>query len=343
VMKEGTERPTSLQNTKPNDALDTPTRHHAPRAIRRSKKSGAPADGPTTVAGVTLSHPDRILFPDQGFTKIALARYYEGVSTWLLPHLQDRPLTLVRCPEGYAKDCFYQKHANDSIPDTIGKVKITEGDGVSWYMVADSLPAVIGLVQMGVLELHTWGGRRDAPDRPDRMIMDLDPDPAVPWKFVIEAAQLVRTLLNELDLECFVKTTGGKGLHIVLPLQRVHTWDEVKAFSKGLAEHLVRLIPDRFIATMSKHKRKGKIYIDYLRNAKGATAVAPYSTRARPRAPVSVPLAWEELSVDLPSDHFTVLNVMERLKRLKSDPWRDYVTVRQKITKKMQASLGMSA
>ena len=343
VMKEGTERPPSLQEAKSDDALNTRTRRHTSAAIGRSKKSGASADGPTTVAGVTLSHPDRILFPDQGFTKVALARYYEGVSTWLLPHLQDRPLTLVRCPEGYAKDCFYQKHANDSVPDTIGKVKITEGDGVSWYMVADSLPAVIGLVQMGVLELHTWGARRDAPDRPDRMIMDLDPDPAVPWKFVIEAAQLVRTLLHELDLECFVKTTGGKGLHIVLPLQRAHTWDEVKAFSKGLAEHLVRLIPDRFIATMSKHKRKGKIYIDYLRNTKGATAIAPYSTRARPRAPVSVPLAWEELSVDVPSDHFTVLNVMERLKRLKSDPWRDYVTVRQKLTRKMQASLGVSS
>jgi bifunctional non-homologous end joining protein LigD len=312
-------------------------------AVRRSKKPGASVDGPTTVAGVTVSHPDRILFPDQGFTKLALARYYEGVSTWLLPHLQDRPLTLVRCPAGYTKNCFYQKHANDSVPDTIGTVKITEADGVSWYMVADSLPAVIGLVQMGVLELHTWGARQDALDRPDRIIMDLDPDPTVPWKFVIEAAQLVQTLLNELDLECFVKTTGGKGLHIVLPLQRVHTWDEVKAFSKGLADHLVRLIPDRFIATMSKQKRKGKIYVDYLRNAKGATAIAPYSTRARPHAPVSVPLAWEELSVDLRSDHFTVLNVMDRLKRLKSDPWRDYFTVRQKLTRKMQASLGMSS
>ena len=167
-----------------------------------------------------MSHPDRVLFPDQGFTKLALAQYYERVSTWLLPHLQDRPLTLVRCPEGYNKECFYQKHANDRVPDTIGRVEISEENGVSWYMIADSLPAVIGLVQMGVLELHTWGAKRDGLDRPDRIIMDLDPDPTVPWKFVIEAAQLVRTLLNELDLECFVKTTGGKGLHVVLPLQR---------------------------------------------------------------------------------------------------------------------------
>jgi bifunctional non-homologous end joining protein LigD len=206
-------------------------------------------------------------------------------------------------------------------------------------MIADSLPAVIGLVQMGVLELHTWGAKQDGLDRPDRIIMDLDPDPTVSWKSVIEAAQLVRTLLNELGLACFVKTTGGKGLHVVLPLQRVHTWDEVKAFSKGLADHLVRLIPDRFIANMSKQQRKGKIYVDYLRNAKGATAIAAYSTRARAGAPVSVPLAWEELSVDLRSDHFTVENVMARLTGLKRDPWGDYVTVRQRLTRKMKDSL----
>jgi len=292
---------------------------------------------------VTLSHPNRVLFPDQGFTKLALARYYERVSTWLLPHLQDRPLTLVRCPEGYNKDCFYQKHANDTVPDTIGRVKIPEEKGVSWYMIADSLPAVIGLVQMGVLELHTWGAKRDRLDRPDRIIMDLDPDPSIPWKFVIEAAHLVRTLLNELDLTCFVKTTGGKGLHVVLPLQRIHTWDEVKAFSKGLADHLVRLIPDRFIAKMSKQKRKGKIYIDYLRNVKGATAIAAYSTRARPGAPVSVPLAWEDLSVEVRSDHFTVANVVKSLKGLTEDPWRDYFTVEQKLTRKMKTSLGVTA
>ena len=338
VIKEGSE------NSMPAGAISSgaskiPNQRRARAAGSSSKKNQAAADGPTTVAGVTVSHPHRVLFPDQGFTKIALARYYEHVSPWLLPHLQDRPLTLVRCPEGYNKDCFYQKHANDTVPDAIGRVKISEENGVSWYMIADSLPAVIGLVQMGVLEFHTWGAKQDGLDRPDRIIMDLDPDPAVPWKRVIEAAQLVRTLLDELDLACFVKTTGGKGLHVVLPLQRVHTWEEVKAFSKGLADHLVRLIPDRFIANMSKQQRKGKIYVDYLRNAKGATAIAAYSTRARAGAPVSVPLAWEELSVDVRSDYFTVENVVARLNRLKRDPWGDYLTVRQKLTRKMKASL----
>lgn len=320
-------------------ASKTPNQRRARAAGSSPTKDQAGVDGPTTVAGVTVSHPHRVLFPDQGVTKLALARYYEQVSPWLLPHLQDRPLTLVRCPEGYTKDCFYQKHANHTVPDTIHRVKFSKAHGGSRYMIADSLSAVIGLVQVGVLELHTWGATQDELDRPDRIIVDLDPDPTVPWRLVIEAAQLVRTLLNELDLACFVKTTGGKGLHVVLPIERVHTWDEIKAFSKQLADHLVRLIPDRFVANMSKQQRKGRIYVDYLRNTKGATAIAAYSTRARAGAPVSVPLAWEELSVDLRSNHFTVDNVVARLTGLKRDPWRNYATVRQRLTRKMKDAL----
>jgi bifunctional non-homologous end joining protein LigD len=305
-------------------------------AGHRKDSSGAE---PAAVAGVTLSHPDRLFYPEQGLTKLALARYYEQVGDWILPHLEGRPLTLVRCPEGHGSDCFYQKHANETVPDAIGRVKIPEGGKTAVYMVADSLSSVIGLVQMGVLELHTWGAKRDLLDRPDRIIIDLDPDPGVPWKSVVEAAQLVRTLLNELDLECFLKTTGGKGLHVALPLQRVHTWDEVKEFAKALAEHLVRLIPDRFVANMSKQKRKDKIYVDYLRNAKGATAIAAYSTRARPGAPVSVPIAWEELSVDVRSDHFTVMTVPDRLAGLRRDPWREYFTTKQKLTPRMKKAV----
>ena len=282
-----------------------------------------------------------MLYPEQGLTKIGLAQYYEQVADWILPHLEDRPLTLVRCPEGRGADCFYQKHAKETVPDVIGRVEIPEDQKTAVYMTADSLAAVIGLVQMGVLELHTWGATRDRLDRPDRLIIDLDPDPALPWKSVVEAAQLVRSLLNELGLECFLKTTGGKGLHVVMPLQRVHTWDEVKSFAKALAEHLVRLIPDRFIANMSKRKRKGKIYLDFLRNGKGATAIAAYSTRAKPGAPVSVPLTWDELAVELRSDHFTVANVPDRLKRLRQDPWKDYFTVQQRLTSRMKRMLGM--
>ena len=323
-------------------AAQTSLRPESGKAGGRRNRRAASAEAPAIVAGVTVSHPDRILFSDQGITKLALAQYYEHVKTWLLPHLKDRPLTLVRCPEGYKKKCFYQKHANETVSDKIQRLDIHEKAGVSSYMIANSLPAVIGLVQMGVLELHTWGAKQDRLDFPDRIILDLDPDPMVPWKCVIEAAQLVRTLLNGLDLECFVKTTGGKGLHVVLPLQPVHTWDEAKAFSKGLADHLVRLIPDRFTANMSKQKRKGKIYVDYLRNVKGATAIAAYSTRAKAGVPVSVPLGWKELSIDLRSDYFTVDNMVARLEKLRQDPWKDYFALHQKLTRKMTDSIGMS-
>ncbi len=341
VIKEGMGNDVPVR-TSSIGAPKASTRQRAGRVSSASKKKVVTADEPATIAGVKISHPHRILFPDQGLTKIALGQYYERVSSWILPHLQGRPLTLVRCPEGFNKDCFYQKHANDTVPDAIDRVKIPGDNGPSWYLVAESLPAIIGLVQMGVLELHTWGSKRDGLDRPDRIIWDLDPDPTVPWKFVVEGAQLVRTLLSELDLICFVKTTGGKGLHVVLPLRRVHTWEDVKAFSERVADHLVQVLPDRFIANMSKKKRKGKIYIDYLRNAKGATVIAPYSTRAKARAPVSVPLAWEELSINVESNHFTVANVVDRLKGLKRDPWQDYFTVKQQLTRKMKASLGVS-
>ncbi|MGZ8422695.1 MAG: DNA ligase D [Nitrospira sp.] len=325
---------------------DKPSRSRSWR--RKERSGGRPSsrsnsqDGANVVSGVTLSHPDRVLFPEQSVTKLALARYYESISEWIIPHVEDRPLTLVRCPEGYNKECFYQKHANDRIPEAVGRVEIPEDHGTATYMVADSLAALVGLVQMGVLELHTWGSKRDKLDRPDRMILDLDPDPAVEWSAVIEGAQLLRTLLSELELMSFVKTTGGKGLHIVVPLRRVHTWDEVKAFSKAIADHLAHMIPDRFLAHMSKQKRKGKIYIDYLRNAKGATAVAAYSTRARPGAPVSVPLAWDELSVDMRSDHFTIANLPDRLSQLRQDPWKDYFSTQQRITRKMLAALASS-
>lgn len=337
------ERPASGVSRKTTDT-GSGSRSHSQKKGSQSKplSNTHSSNGPTTVGGVTLSHPDRVLFPEQSVTKFTLAQYYESVSEWMLPHIEDRPLTLVRCPDGYNKECFYQKHANDRIPEAVGRVEIPDDHGIACYMVADSLAALVGLVQMGVLELHTWGAKRDKLDSPDRMILDLDPDPAVEWSAVIEGAQLLRTLLSELDLMSFVKTTGGKGLHIVVPLRRVHTWDEVKAFSKAIADHLAHMIPDRFLAHMSKQKRKGKIYIDYLRNARGATAVAAYSTRARPGAPVSVPLAWDELSVDMRSDHYTIANLPDRLSQLRQDPWKDYFSTHQRITRKMLAVLASS-
>jgi bifunctional non-homologous end joining protein LigD len=192
---------------------------------------------------------------------------------------------------------------------------------------------------MGVLELHTWGATKNRLERPNRLTFDLDPDPTVAWAEVIEAAQLTKALLNELGLVGFVKTTGGKGLHVVTPIQARHDWDEVKTFAKAVADHMVATIPQRFTSNMAKRARKGKIFIDYLRNARGATAIAAYSPRAKPGAPVSVPLAWDDLSPKVASDHFTVLNLPERLKRLRRDPWERYEQSARRLTAEMTARL----
>ncbi|HEU4503383.1 MAG TPA: DNA ligase D [Nitrospira sp.] len=285
-----------------------------------------------------LTNPDRVLYPDLGLTKAALADYYEKVADWMLPHLRGRPLTLVRCPQGYQK-CFYQKHVNEKVPQAIGRIEIEEDDGRDTYMLADSLEALLGLVQMGVLEIHTWGATKDRLERPDRLTFDLDPDPSVPWAQVIDAAQLIKTLLEELGLVTFLKTTGGKGLHLVTPIQRTLEWEEAKTFSKMVADHLVTTIPQRFTSNMAKRARKGKIFIDYLRNARGATAIAAYSPRAKPGAPVSVPIAWDELSEDLHSDYFTVMNVPARLERLGRDPWETYDRSARRVTADMSKRL----
>ncbi|MBS0170706.1 MAG: DNA ligase D [Nitrospira sp.] len=320
---------------KRESATGRPVKKPASGSARKRTRSAASTTEPVVIQGVTLSHPQRILYPEQQLSKEALARYYESVGDWILPHLHGRPLSLVRCPEGYQRECFYQKHATDHIPDVIERVEISTKDSSAVYMIADSLPALIGLVQLGVLELHTWGATRDRLDRPDRFVLDLDPAPEVPWPMVVEAALLLKTLLEELELQSFVKTTGGKGLHVVVPIRRTEGWESIKAFTKAIAEHMVRMMPERFVATMSKQKRKGKIFIDYLRNAEGATVVAAYSTRARRGAPVSVPLAWNEVSPKLRSDQFTVETLPQRLERLAKDPWRDYPSIRQTISRSM--------
>ncbi|HEX5549638.1 MAG TPA: DNA ligase D [Nitrospira sp.] len=321
-----------LRTDKPATAIGREHAQHLTEA-RKDDRSSKPRRKPVTHLG-RLSNPDRVLYPDIGLTKAALADYYEQVAGWMLPHLTGRPLTLVRCPSGYQK-CFYQKHVNEKVPPAIGRIEIEEDEGRETYMLAESPEALLGLVQMGVLEVHTWGATKDRLERPDRLTFDLDPDPSVPWAQVIEAAHLTKTLLEELGLVCFLKTTGGKGLHIVTPIQRTQGWEVVKTFAKMVADHLVTTIPQRFTSNMSKRVRKGKIFIDYLRNARGATAIAAYSTRAKPGAPVSVPIAWDELSKELPSDYFTVMNVPERLKRLRHDPWEAYGRSIRRVTAEM--------
>jgi bifunctional non-homologous end joining protein LigD len=215
------------------------------------------------------------------------------------------------------------------------QVDVSTGAKPEYHLAVDDAAGLIALVQMGVLEIHTWGSQTKRLDRPDRLIFDLDPDPSVQWPQVVQAAREVRLVLEDLGLTAFLKTTGGKGLHLVVPIQPRIDWDEAKAFCKSLADFVVRAAPERYVATMSKAARKGKVFIDYLRNGRGATAVAAYSTRAKPGATVSVPIAWEELSSRLRSDHFTVSNVPERLAKLKRDPWADMAAIRQTITKAM--------
>jgi bifunctional non-homologous end joining protein LigD len=282
------------------------------------------ASGANRVLGVTISHPERPVWPALGITKLELARYYEEVGDWLLPHVKDRPLSLVRCPDGVQGKCFYQRHLKRK----------------GAYMYAGSLQAVASFVQNGAVELHTWGATMPDIRRPDRITLDLDPDPALEWERLAEAARLVRALLEGLKLKCFLKTTGGKGLHVVAPVERGPGWDEVKTFTRALAGLLEKARPDLFTAKMSKARRGGRVFVDYLRNAETASAVCAYSARARPEATVSTPLAWDELGKADLRGEFTVRSVPRRLARLGADPWRDYAASRRRITAALRRSVG---
>ncbi len=331
AMKNGHKAATQQKTRKPKSSPVTPAR----------RATALPAAADDEYEGVHLTHPDKVLYPDRELTKYDLAEYFAQVADWMLPHLVDRPLAIVRCPSGSGKPCFFQKHLGDGASDHLRKVNVAENGAPEYHLAIDDVAGLISLVQMGVLEIHVWGSRAGHLEKPDRLIFDLDPDPSVEWPQVIDAASQVRLLLEELGLTSFLKTTGGKGLHIVVPVQPRTEWTEAKAFCRAVADFMVRAAPDRFIATMSKAARKGKIFIDYLRNGRGATAIAPYSTRARPGATVSTPIAWEELKSSLHSDHFTIENLPARLSKLKKDPWLDLAKTKQSITAAMLKRLAI--
>jgi bifunctional non-homologous end joining protein LigD len=293
------------------------------------------------VGGVRLTSPGKVLYPEQALTKLDLAEYYRDIAEWILPHIRNRPLTLVRCPAGRGGSCFFQKHIDDSAPEAIRRVEVVERDGPETYGMVDSVEGLISLAQLGALELHTFNVRADQLEKPDRFLIDLDPDEGMEWDRVVEAAGHVRQALEELGLECFVKTTGGKGLHVVVPLIRRSEWEEVRVFSRAVASLLADALPDRYTLDVSKRKRKGRLLLDYLRNARGATAIEAYSTRARHGAPVATPIAWEELHEGVRPDSFSVSNIRERLATLKEDPWKDYGAVRQSLTAPMKRKLGL--
>ena len=303
------------------------------REIPAAPPTAKKRNGADRVAGIRLTHADRVLYPEQGITKLELALYYERVGEFMLPHVEGRPLTVVRCPQGRAGQCFYQRHARDGFTEPIRSITVRERGKTARYLAVDSVPGLIALAQMGILEIHTWGSRAPQIERPDRLTFDLDPGDGVSWQEIVEAALRVQERLNGLDLAAFAKTTGGKGIHVVVPIAPDQSWEFVKKFSRALAESVAGANPQRYITTASKDKRRGMIFIDYLRNSRSATAVCAYSSRARQGAPVSLPVSWDELQNDLRAG-FTIRTAPSIVER-GGDPWSDYEDARRSLTAKL--------
>ena len=279
------------------------------------------------VEGVRLSNPDKILYPEQGITKGDLADYYVAVADRILPHVAYRPITMVRCPTGRGKKCFYQRHAGSGVPEQLGEVTVPGFEEP--YLYIRDVAGLIAMVQMGVLEMHPWAVTVEHPDRADRVIFDLDPDEGLGFGDVIRAAKEVRDRLSALGLVSFVKTTGGKGLHVVAPIEATAEWREVKRFAKGVSVQMAADSPDRYLTKISKAERAGRIFIDYLRNDPTSTAVAPYSTRSRAGAPVAMPIRWDEVKAGLDPCDYLVRTVPAKIRGQKADPWAEMFGVRQ--------------
>ena len=301
-------------------------------------KTGRPKAAPAStsksridVRGIGVSHPDRVMYETPRLSKLDVARYYDAVADAMMPHVEGRPLTLVRCGEGLAKGCFYMKHSKLWSPPELKRVKIREKTKIGDYLVIESPEAIVALAQMGILEIHTWNSRYGKVEHPDRIVLDLDPGPEVAWTTVVQSAKVVRTLLQTLDLESFVKTTGGKGLHLVVPLEPRHDWKACLELSRAVAAALVRHDPELFTTTFAKRGRESQILVDYMRNNRTNTSVAAFSTRARAGATVSVPLSWRELTATLDPAAFTVATVPARLQRQRRDPWAEYFRLRQRV------------
>jgi bifunctional non-homologous end joining protein LigD len=285
------------------------------------------------VAGVGISHPDRVVYPAPRLTKLDVARYFETVREWIVPHVSGRPLTLVRCPEGIGGACFFMKHSQVWAPSGLRRVRIREKTKVGEYLIADDIDGVVGLAQMGVLEIHTWNSTFDTLECPNRIVFDLDPGRDVGWPRVVAAARMFRRLLESLELESWVKTTGGRGLHVVVPLVPHADWSDCLEFSRALSERVVDAHPAEYTIDFGKAGRENKILLDYLRNNRTNTSIAAYSTRARPGAPVSVPISWEELRPRLKPESFSVKTVPTRVRRRRADPWAGYWNCCQRLTR----------
>lgn len=293
------------------------------------------------VAGVWLSSPHKVLYPEQNVSKLTLARYYEEVADRILPYVRNRPLSLVRCPQGFEKGCFYQKHPGEAMAKGVPRVLIDEKDGSAPYLYVRELPDLIALVQAGVLELHVWGSHVADVERPDLLVFDLDPGSDVPWEGLVRVARDLRDRLDDLGLSSFPRTTGGKGLHLVVPLEPKSDWEEAKAFARAVAQAHAHDDAKKVTINMAKSKRAGRIFLDYLRNGRGATAIASYSTRSREGAPVAVPVRWSEVGPQLSPDRYHVGNLRRRLSALRSDPWEGFEESRRPLSQDVLAAVGL--
>lgn len=330
-----------LREDKPAEEItrERPEPVKAVEKKRPSRKSTAQSQPAPEQALSNITHPDRVIDPTSGTTKLQLARFYGTIASKIQPHLHERPVALVRAPDGVEGELFFQKNAEKlAIP---GVTRLEKAYKSQPAMILDTSEALLGAVQMNTVELHTWNATSGDLDHPDRFVLDLDPDPTLPWARMVEATQLTVTMLDELGLRSFLKTSGGKGIHIVVPLVPAADWDSIKAFSRALVKHMAKLLPDRFSAVSGPRNRVGRIFIDYLRNSRGATTICAYAARARPGLAVSVPIAREELETLTGADVWTIHNLDERLAQLKSDPWQDYADIKQTITADMRERLGM--
>jgi bifunctional non-homologous end joining protein LigD len=282
-----------------------------------------------SISGVRITHPERLMFPDLGLTKLDLIRYYDAVADWMLPHLRTRPLTLVQCAPD-ADHCRYLRHSGERAPEQVRVIEIQEQTKIGDYMIVDDRPGLIALAQRNIIEFHTWNASAERLEQPNRIVLDLDPGPDVPWRDMVHAAKLVRDALKDIGLRSWLKTTGGKGLHVVVPIAPTQSWEACLTFARTVAETLVQHDPDRYTIKFAKRGRERLILLDYLRNNRTNTSVAAYSGRARALATVSVPLDWDELTARTRPERWTVKTVPRRLKT-HADPWKDYFKSRQQL------------
>jgi bifunctional non-homologous end joining protein LigD len=307
-------------------------RHPSFKGVRKDKPAKQiTKESETPIENILhITHPNKVLYPEDKITKKDLANYYEKIQDWILPLIVNRPLMLLRCPGSYKK-CFHQKHITHDLSNGLNEVMIKEKNGKAKYIYVETVQGLIELSQMNVLEIHPWNCKVNNIEKPDMIIFDLDPDVSVPWKRVVHAAFEIKDILKTVHLKSFVKTTGGKGLHVVVPITPEYNWNKIKDFTHLLVDFMVSNNPSEYIGKMTKSSRKNKIFIDYLRNQRGATSIAPYSTRARKGAPIATPLFWEELTGNFEDTFFTINTLPNRIDKLKSNPWKDFLKIKQSL------------